>query len=80
MKTVPQVAELLQVSPAKIRTWITSGRMPAINVNLPGVRASYRISEDGLREFEALSRVNVRPHVLAHSAHAGVRKTLTING
>jgi len=51
--TPPQVAKLLQVKPDTVRAWIVSGRMPALNLALPGKRAQYRITQEQLNQFQA---------------------------
>jgi hypothetical protein len=51
--TPPQLAKLLQVSPQKIRAWIASGTLGAINTATHECqRPQYVVLEHHLREFE----------------------------
>lgn len=54
MLTPPRVAQHFGVSADKVRAWITSGQLDAIDVSTrPGGRPRWRISEANLLEFEA---------------------------
>lgn len=46
-----QIAERMNVQVVKVRGWIKSGRLPAVNVSA-GKRAEYRILESALIDFE----------------------------
>lgn len=49
---VNQAAELLQVSPMKIKGYILSGRLKATNVGQYGKRPQWRIHQDDLRDIK----------------------------
>lgn len=50
----PQVAEILAVDCAKVRTWCASGELRAVNVATRSVgRPRWRISPEALADFEA---------------------------
>jgi excisionase family DNA binding protein len=49
---VPDVAEALEVSNTKLREWIESGRLPAVNMNLGcDERPMYRMTFDDVLAF-----------------------------
>ncbi|MDZ7620836.1 MAG: helix-turn-helix domain-containing protein [Patescibacteria group bacterium] len=63
MKTLSpaEVAKQLGVGGDKVRTWIESGEMPALNVAATkGKRPRWRVTEEGLAAFVA-SRQNRLP-------------------
>jgi excisionase family DNA binding protein len=49
---VGEAAEVLQVSPSKIKQYIMSGRLKAINVGQYGKRPQWRIHPDDLRNIK----------------------------
>jgi excisionase family DNA binding protein len=52
--TPPEIAELLRVKPERVRAWIRSGRLRAIDVSQPGsTRPRFRIDPADLEKFEA---------------------------
>jgi hypothetical protein len=61
MHTVPELAKHFRVSHEVVRSWITSGLLPAVNVAPVGSkRHHYRISQESLSQFEA-SRSSGKP-------------------
>jgi excisionase family DNA binding protein len=49
---VPEVAEALDVSNTKLREWIESGRIPAVNMNLGcEERPMYRMTFEDIQSF-----------------------------
>ncbi len=48
---IGQAAKLWQVSPTKVKRWIISGRLDAVNVGEPGKRPQYRLSPDSLKSL-----------------------------
>lgn len=48
---VSEVAEVMKVSPSKVRQWIEDGRLEAINVASSGSRHQWRIHEDALKNI-----------------------------
>lgn len=49
--TVPEAAEILRVSQAKVSEWIKANRLKAVNVANPGKRPQYRISRLALENI-----------------------------
>lgn len=49
LMSVPDVARRLKVSPAKVRSWISSGQLKAMNTG--GKRKRHRVSPDALEAF-----------------------------
>ena len=49
---VQEAAKELRVSPSRIKDWIISGRIRAINVGQYGKRPQWRIHVDDLRELK----------------------------
>ncbi len=56
--TLPEVRKLLRCRESKIRSWIASGRLTAINLS-DGKRPRYRIRRNDLADF--LTTLAVRP-------------------
>ena len=54
--TPPQVGKLLGVSPDRIRNWIASGQLEAVNLS-DGTRARWRITQEAVDAF-LLSRTH----------------------
>lgn len=52
--TVPQLAESMGVNERKIRGWIDSGQLKAINVGEGSQKPRYRITQEQLEAFCAL--------------------------
>ncbi len=60
--TPPELARYWGVSPDKIRNWIRSGELEAVNqVARQGGRPRYRISREAVEKFEARRSVQVVP-------------------
>ena len=55
--TVPQAAKLLHIGKEKLNAHIVAGRLKASNVNPPGTRVSYRITQQDIAEFLERGRV-----------------------
>jgi hypothetical protein len=51
---IGQVAKAMQVSPTKVKQWILTGRLVAMNVGQAGKRPQYRIHEDDMRNLKPL--------------------------
>ena len=45
-----QIADMLRCSPDKVRRWIQTGQLPAIDIG-NGSRPQWRVSEEALRGF-----------------------------
>lgn len=58
--TIKQTAKLMQVSPDKVRSWVRSNRLEAINVGLPGKRPQWRIPQDALRQIKPLEQPTIK--------------------
>lgn len=55
--TTSEVAKRYKVDTETVRTWIRSGRLPAINLTPNGMRARFRVRESDLENFEKLLAV-----------------------
>lgn len=59
--TVPQVARQLKKSRDTVRNWITTGKPPASNLNIPGKRPRWIVKRDDLDTFLKKCKPNPRP-------------------
>ena len=82
--TPAQVAEILQCSPATVRTMVLSGRLPSVNIGTGTKRRTFRIPEEAVTSLPSyeieqglvgLPRINVEPlHPAVVKAMAKNRK------
>jgi len=61
MLTPPEVARRYGVSPDTVRARIVAGQLPAVNVGQGQRRPRYRVSAEGLKEFDAKRPARVAP-------------------
>ena len=61
MLSPPEVAQRYGVSPDTVRRWIAAGQLPAVNVGQGQRRPRYRVSAEGLKEFDAKRPARVAP-------------------
>ena len=61
--TPPQVAKRLAVDPCKVRAWIVSGSLRAVNLGDGRLRPRYRVSEADLAVFLAARSAGPEPKI-----------------
>ena len=70
--TAAQVARTLRVNSDKIRSWIRSGELAAVDVSQsPGGKPRWRITPDALNEFAERRAAVVAPSSVRHHRGRG---------